>query len=57
MPQSTSLYVGMDVHQESIAVAYVAQDRGVEVVFLGYTQHLYSCPAQHEHKSCVYPQS
>jgi transposase len=25
----------MDVHQESIAVAYVAQDQGAEVVFLG----------------------
>jgi hypothetical protein len=21
----------------------------------GYTQHLCSCPAQHEHKCCVYP--
>jgi transposase len=35
MPQSTTLYVGMDVHQESIAVAYVAQDHGAEVAFLG----------------------
>jgi transposase len=35
MPQSTTLYVGMDVHKESIAVAYVAQDHGAEVVFLG----------------------
>jgi transposase len=35
MPQSTSLYVGMDVHKESIAVAYVAQDHGAEVVYLG----------------------
>jgi hypothetical protein len=28
------------------------------VVYLpktGYTQHSYSCPAQHEHKCCVYP--
>jgi transposase len=35
MPQSTTLYVGMDVHKESLAVAYVAQDHGAEVVFLG----------------------
>ncbi|HSF32089.1 MAG TPA: IS110 family transposase [Candidatus Tectomicrobia bacterium] len=35
MPQSTTFYVGMDVHKESIAVAYVAQDHGAEVVFLG----------------------
>jgi transposase len=34
MPQST-LYVGMGVHKESMAVAYVAQDHGAEVVFLG----------------------
>jgi hypothetical protein len=35
MPQSSMLSVGLDVHQESIAVAYVAQDHGVEVVSLG----------------------
>ena len=35
MPHSTTLYVGMDVHKESIAVAYVTQDHGAEVVFLG----------------------
>jgi transposase len=35
MPHSTTLYVGMDVHKESIAVAYVAQDHGAEVVFVG----------------------
>jgi transposase len=29
------LYVGLDVQQESIAVAYVAQDHGAEVVSLG----------------------
>ena len=33
--QSRTLYVGMDVHKESIAVAYVAQDHGAEVVSLG----------------------
>ena len=32
MAQSSTLYVGMDVHQESIAVAYVAQEYGAEVI-------------------------
>ena len=35
MHQSSTLYVGMDVHKESIAVAYVAQEHGAEVVSLG----------------------
>jgi transposase len=35
MTQSRMLSVGLDVHQESIAVAYVAQDHGAEVVSLG----------------------
>src|SRR5919106_3654881 len=35
MNQSSTLYVGMDVHQDSIAVAYVAEDHPPEVVFLG----------------------
>jgi transposase len=35
MAQSRTLSVGMDVHQESMAVASVAQDHGAEVVSLG----------------------
>ena len=35
MHQSSTLYVGMDVHKESIAVAYVAQEHDAEVVSLG----------------------
>jgi transposase len=35
MTQSSMLDVGVDVHQESLAVAYVAQDHGAEVVSLG----------------------
>jgi transposase len=35
MHNSTTLYVGLDVHKDSIAVAYVAQEHGVEVTYLG----------------------
>jgi transposase len=32
---SKTLYVGLDVHKESIAVAYAPEDRGAEAVSLG----------------------
>ena len=32
---SKTLFVGLDVHKESIAVAYAPEDRGAEVVSLG----------------------
>jgi transposase len=35
MHQSSTLYLGMDVHQDSMAVASVAQDHGAEVIDLG----------------------
>src|SRR5215510_3065067 len=35
MHQSSTLYIGLDVHKESITVAYVAQDHHAEVVSLG----------------------
>jgi transposase len=35
MPQSSTLYVGLDVHKDSIAVAYVAQDHGADVIYYG----------------------
>jgi hypothetical protein len=35
MLQSSTLYVGLDVHKESIAVAYIAQEYHAEVVSLG----------------------
>jgi transposase len=35
MSQLSTLYVGLAVHQESIAVASVAQDHGAEVISLG----------------------
>ena len=35
MSQSSTLFIGMDIHKETIAVAYVAQDHGAEVTYLG----------------------
>src|SRR5215510_14403833 len=35
MTQGSTLFVGLDVHKETIAVAYVAEEREAEVVFLG----------------------
>ena len=35
MSQSSTLCIGMDVHKDAIAVAYVAQDHGAEVTYLG----------------------
>src|SRR5919106_6092535 len=35
MGHTHTIYVGLDVHKESIAVAYVSEERGAEVVFLG----------------------
>ena len=35
MKHTNTLYIGLDVHKESIAVAYVTQDQSAEVTFLG----------------------
>ena len=35
MNQSTTLFVGLDVHKDTIAVAYAPDERGAEAVFLG----------------------
>ena len=35
MSQSSTLYIGMDVHKESIAVAYVPKEHDAEVIYLG----------------------
>jgi transposase len=35
MSQSRTLDIGMDVHKDSIAIAYVAQEPGAEVIYLG----------------------
>jgi hypothetical protein len=34
MAQSSTLFIGMDVHKETMAVAYIAQDHGAEVTSL-----------------------
>jgi transposase len=35
MNQPTTLFVGLDVHKESIAVAHVVDDRSAEVIYVG----------------------
>ena len=35
MSQSRTLFIGMDVHKDSIAVADVAHNHGAEVTYLG----------------------
>src|SRR5215510_15084359 len=35
MSQSSTLFIGMDVHKDTIAVAYIAQEHGAEVTSLG----------------------
>ena len=35
MSQSSTLFIGVDVHKDSIAVAYIAQDHGAEVIDRG----------------------
>jgi transposase len=42
MNQSRTLYIGLDVHKESLAVAYVATDHDADVIYLGIigTRHV-----------------
>lgn len=35
MAKSSTLFVGLDVHKESVSVAYIAQEHGSDPVFLG----------------------
>jgi len=61
MSQSTTLYIGMDVHKDAIAVAYVAQEHGAEVMYLGtigtrqcaLDQLLRKMPSQAKHLICI----
>ena len=43
MAHSTTLFIGLDVHKDSIAVAYVHDARAAEVAFLAYREP----PARH----------
>ena len=62
MPQSNTRYVGMDVHTESIAVAYVAEEHPAEVVYLGaigtrqcdIDQRIRTMPSKGKHLVLVY---
>jgi transposase len=62
MTQSTTLYIGLDVHKDSIAVAYVGEDHGAEVVFLGtigtrqcdLDQLIRKCQSKAKHLMFVY---
>ena len=46
MSQSSTLFIGMDVHKDTIAVAYVAQEHGAEVTALG-TMGTRQCDIDH----------
>jgi hypothetical protein len=35
MAQSSTRFIGMDVHKDTLAVAYVAQAHGAEVIYMG----------------------
>ena len=62
MAQSRTLFIGMDVHKETIAVAYVAQAPGAEVTYLGtigtrqceIDQLLRTMQSKAKHLVCVY---
>ena len=62
MSQSRTLFIGMDVHKDTIAVAYVAQDHGAEVTSLGtlgtrqcdIDQLVRKMPSKATHLICVY---
>ena len=62
MSQSRTLFVGMDVHKDSIAVADVSQAHGAEVPSLGaigtrqgdIEQMLRTMPSKARHLICIY---
>ena len=62
MSQSSTLFIGMDVHKDSIAVAYVAQEHGAEVASLGtigtrqcdIDQRIRTMHSKATHLVCIY---
>src|SRR3989442_7341393 len=62
MAQASTLFVGLDVHKETIAVAYGSEERAAEVVFLGtigtrqceIDQLIRQLPAKGKSLHCVY---
>ncbi len=62
MSQSRTLFIGMDVHKDAIAVAYVAQEHGAEGASLGTigtrqcdSDHLIrTMPSKATHLSVIY---
>jgi transposase len=62
MSQSPTLFVGMDVHKDTIAVAYVAQEHGAEVTYLGtmgprqcaIDQLIRKMPSKAQHRIFIY---
>jgi hypothetical protein len=52
MPQSSTLYVGLDVHKESIAVAYIPEEHGAEVTNLANNSFT---PVRNEADCTAYP--
>jgi len=62
MPQSSTLYIGMDVPKDSSAVAYVAQELHAEVSYLGamgtrpcdIDQRIRKMPSKSKHLVFVY---
>ena len=62
MSPSHTLFIAMDVHKDSIAVAYLAQDHGAKVSYLGsmgtrqgdIDQLVRKMPSKAKHLICVY---
>ena len=62
MSQSSTLFIGMDVHKDAIAGAYVAQDHGAAVASLGtigtrqcdIDQRIRKMPSKAQHLLFVY---
>jgi transposase len=62
MSQSSTLFIGMDVHKDSIAVAYVSQDHGAQVTYLGaigtrqcdIDQMIRKMQSKAKHLICIY---